>query len=450
MEETKQQSLWSKLPLKTKLIIIGISIGFVSILLFLIVIIAPLMSLGIIDVEDIGSSGGGLSYSNISSVNSFCWPIGSNETEVIDGVTFASGNPEYINVSSKFGYREAPYPGEHQGIDIASGQNWGEGNIIAAKDGKVIYPTENDPLSCVSNTDVSDRCGGGYGNYVMIEHSDGTVTLYAHMYENSITVRAGDTVKQGQVIGLMGSSGQSEGTHLHFEVRLNGTQVDPLNYVSSEDPRPKGKFNLISIEGGYGSAEENKSVMCKTLINAGYSNNAVAGILVNVSHEGGFQTNNMENCYEFNQCCRINGKNYGMCTKSRNDPLRNYANDELYTAAVDSGDYSKESFSSDSVGYGLIQWTSEGRKKGLYELSKSEGKSIADLNIQINYLFKEIMGGSYPVTWEALTDETASATEISTKFCLDFERPSSKETECPARAASKSAAFVQYVENGCQ
>lgn len=449
-DESKEKSLWKKLPLKTKLIVIGALGSFVFTVIFLVVLIAPLMELGIIDISDIGSSGGSLSYSSINDNLSYWWPIGSSETEVENDVVYAKGNPEYTYVSSAFGYREEPYPGEHGGIDIASGETWGKGNIIAAKDGTVIYPTEDDPINCPSSSDVSDTCGGGYGNYVMIDHGNGMVTLYGHMYENSITVKAGDTVKQGQVIGLMGSSGQSNGSHLHFEVRNNGTRVDPQNYVSAENPRPTGKYNLSGIEGGYGTAEENKSAMCKMLINAGFSNNAVAGILVNVSHEGGFRTNNMENCYEFDRCCMINGREYGFCTKSSDDPLRNYANDELYTAAIDSGNYTEDNFSNDRVGYGLIQWTSSGRKRGLYKSSKNEGKSIADLSLQVNYLFDELGSGSYAVTMEAITDETASAVEIATTFCLNFERPANKEVGCPNRANADAQTYLNYVENGCQ
>ena len=72
----------------------------------------------------------------------------------------------------------------------------------------------------------------------MIDHGDGLISLYGHLYQNSITVRKGDYVKQGQVIAKSGSSGNSTGGHLHFEVRINGNKVDPLEYVSVDNPRP--------------------------------------------------------------------------------------------------------------------------------------------------------------------------------------------------------------------
>lgn len=93
MEETKQQSLWGKLPLKTKIIIIGIAIGFVSILLFLLVIITPLMALGIINIEDIGGSGGnsGLGY----ATNTYLRQIGDEcQTIIVAGEAY--GLEDYV------------------------------------------------------------------------------------------------------------------------------------------------------------------------------------------------------------------------------------------------------------------------------------------------------------------------------------------------------------------
>ena len=73
------------------------------------------------------------------------------------------------------------------------------------------------------------RCGGGYGNYVAIQHSDAVYsTYYAHL--QSVFVSAGQYVKKGQLIGLVGNTGQSSGPHLHFEVRKNGVKTDPMSY----------------------------------------------------------------------------------------------------------------------------------------------------------------------------------------------------------------------------
>ncbi len=72
---------------------------------------------------------------------------------------------------------------------------------------------------------------GGYGDYVIIDHGNGNMTLYAHMSQMSAGV--GQTVKQGQTIGFVGITGMSTGPHLHFEVYVGGTRVDPLLYFSN-------------------------------------------------------------------------------------------------------------------------------------------------------------------------------------------------------------------------
>lgn len=179
-----------------------------------------------------------------STSDSYWWPIGSSETTVVNGKTFATGTPETVTITSNFDYRVDPFGRGsidfHSGLDIAGGSGLNSVNIIAARDGIVVYPTADVSNDCPSSN-VLSLCGGGYGNHVIIQHSDGNYTLYAHMYEGSITVKAGDSVQQGQVIGKMGSSGQSTGPHLHFEVRIGNNMqsaaVNPLDYISAESPR---------------------------------------------------------------------------------------------------------------------------------------------------------------------------------------------------------------------
>ena len=118
-------------------------------------------------------------------------------------------------ISSYFGMRIHPiygYPKMHNGIDI--GASYGT-DILASADGVVTTVTNNE---------------GGYGWYIVIYHGDGISTLYAHC--SSTIARVGETVKQGQVIGLVGMTGAATGPHIHYEVRVNGSPVDPLGYVS--------------------------------------------------------------------------------------------------------------------------------------------------------------------------------------------------------------------------
>jgi murein DD-endopeptidase MepM/ murein hydrolase activator NlpD len=74
---------------------------------------------------------------------------------------------------------------------------------------------------------------GGYGNYVEIDHGNGYRTAYGHM--QSYVVRKGETVKRGQIIGLVGSSGRSLGPHLHYEIRLNHNPVNPTKFMQVAD-----------------------------------------------------------------------------------------------------------------------------------------------------------------------------------------------------------------------
>src|SRR5207245_11607049 len=83
---------------------------------------------------------------------------------------------------------------------------------------------------------MTDSSGAlvGYGNYVVIQHDAGLKTLYGHLM--TIGVKEGDIVKRGQLIGLVGSTGNSTGPHTHFEVRLEESPIDPMNLLSMTDP----------------------------------------------------------------------------------------------------------------------------------------------------------------------------------------------------------------------
>ncbi len=198
---------------------------------------------------------------------SYWWPVGSKETTTSGGVIFATGDPASTYITSYFGPREDPFTHEmiaaHGALDIAGEQITGPGVIdaIAAKDGIVVYP----PKGSVNNYGNGEG-GGGYGNYVIIQHSDGNFTLYAHLHANTISVFAGDAVRQGQSIGKIGNSGRSTGTHLHFEVRVgqnsSSGRQDPLDFVDPENPRPTNTasselVNMLHSWEGTGPTPEN-------------------------------------------------------------------------------------------------------------------------------------------------------------------------------------------------
>ena len=85
-------------------------------------------------------------------------------------------------------------------------------------------------LAADGGTVIKSRYNSSYGNYVAIDHGNGMVTLYAHMSQRLVSV--GQTVSAGQVIGKVGSTGNSTGPHLHFEVMVNGSYQNPMSYFN--------------------------------------------------------------------------------------------------------------------------------------------------------------------------------------------------------------------------
>ena len=124
--------------------------------------------------------------------------------------------PQSFPITSHFGYREDPFTGEleyHNGTDIAAPNGT---QILAAASGTVII------------ANGIDSWGGSYGYYIKIDHGNEIETLYAHC--SAICVTPGQQVQQGEVIGFVGSTGNSTGNHLHFEVWVNGERIDAMLY----------------------------------------------------------------------------------------------------------------------------------------------------------------------------------------------------------------------------
>ncbi len=180
------------------------------------------------------------------SGSSYWWPIGSVTTETDEeGRLFAADDPEFTHINSHYGIRIHPISGVkklHNGIDLKGTFN--STNISASLDGTVIDANN----TCVSRSDMNNkshtRCGGGYGNYVKIQDVKGNIHIYAHMYRDSLKVSKGDKVSQGQVLGIIGSSGSSSGPHLHFTLIINGASVDPIDYIDPENPRPTSSIDF--------------------------------------------------------------------------------------------------------------------------------------------------------------------------------------------------------------
>ncbi len=116
-------------------------------------------------------------------------------------------------ITSKFGYRKSPFTGKkefHSGIDISNRMGT---KIIAPANGIISYAARKMYI----------------GNMIVIDHGNGLNTRYGHL--KKILVQEGQKVKRGDVIALLGNTGQSTGPHVHYEVHLNGTPVNPLKYI---------------------------------------------------------------------------------------------------------------------------------------------------------------------------------------------------------------------------
>ncbi len=147
-------------------------------------------------------------------------------------------NKSYI--SSKFGNRKfynnktKKYEtGFHNGIDMTSGSI-----IIAPYKGKVIAMRNN-------ITGYSEKYASG--NYVTLEHEDGIKTTYCHMKCGSIKVKIGDIVQEKEELGIMGATGHATGRHLHYGVKVNGTWVNPKEYLLGKNKLNKENINKSHV-----------------------------------------------------------------------------------------------------------------------------------------------------------------------------------------------------------
>lgn len=138
---------------------------------------------------------------NVRGTGNFSWPV-----------------PGFFELSSPYGWR-FDHSEFHKGIDIAGGGIYGA-EIDAADAGTVVFSGDQEVHGAY----------GGYGNVVVIDHGNGMMTLYGHMSRRAVST--GDSVSKGQAIGYVGASGQATGPHLHFEVRVDGSAVDPMGYFS--------------------------------------------------------------------------------------------------------------------------------------------------------------------------------------------------------------------------
>ncbi|GAA4345974.1 M23 family metallopeptidase [Microbacterium rhizosphaerae] len=147
-----------------------------------------------------GGGGGGGGYGNVVA-SGWCRPTGGAQTSGF-GPRSVQCSPSYCATSY------------HYGVDLAPGCGY---PIVAAHAGTVVYAGYN----------------GGYGNYIQIDHGGGVETGYGHIVDGGIRVRPGQSVGAGQLIAYVGNTGNSFGCHLHYEIHVNGTPVNPVPFMAA-------------------------------------------------------------------------------------------------------------------------------------------------------------------------------------------------------------------------
>ena len=286
-------------------------------------------------------------------------------------------------ITSMYGYRADPFTGEkkfHTAIDIADSEGT---PLLAVFDGVITYTEHSD---------------SGYGNYVELTDKEGNMARYAHA--SSISSRVGQEVKKGDEIAKMGTTGNSTGSHLHFELYLaDGTRVNPYFYLYSEEAfnsytRPSvSSFNSFNWQGG-----DVQETVWGYLVTHGYTPEAAAGIMGNIEAESGFNT-----------------------------------------SAVES------SVTNPGEGIGLIQW-SFGRKAQLISFAQSQGKHWSDIGVQIAFLDYEMNGAEGTVFPGGVNGfkRLTSVEEVTSQFCWLFERPNVNYAHYERRISAAHAYYEMY------
>ncbi len=349
------------IPLPVKIGIICVVGGF----LFMIMLVA---SLG--DEEEETTTNSDVTYT--VGNDKFWWPVAGSAD-----VTMDTSDPTDVVVcpNCHFMYR---WGREHTGLDLHGGSN-----VIAAMDGVVVEANDGCEVG-------NKSCGREWGNFVQIKHNNGTYTGYAHMVKGSIKVKTGDEVKQGQVLGKMGNTGNSQGVHLHFEIRVGKNKrtsaVDPLTYIDPNNPRPISQKVTIPDDA------TNIQRVCLVLKSNGYPDDAIAGIIGNMQRESGMTVNPAI-------------VNYIKCV-------------------------------------GIVQWCYT-RKTAI---QNTYGSAWSNLDNQIEYMLMELNG--MPATKKYMMQSHTPA-EQADRFCYDFERPEKGECAKSYRRDYANGVY-SFVQNGCK
>ena len=267
-----------------------------------------------------------------------------------------------------------------------------------SKDGKSVYV--NDPEAKTGNKKYSSdilkhtvlgvNASGGASN-IPVADSSGTTTDITTTNDQTTTNTTGQTGAFSQLLDAFNNLAIGY-----------GLKADNTSESSSGDSGSSAE------SGSYSGSTEQEQVW-SYLKNKGIPDEGIAGLMGNINHESGFKFNNVENLLE----------------KRLKDAGKSYHTDDLYTKAVDNNTINRAEFLNPlpgkQYGYGLVQWTSPGRKAGLYDLVKSRNVSIADPGAQMDWLWQEL-NESYSGVLDTMKNSKDIRT-VSTKVLKDFESP---------------------------
>ncbi len=299
--------------------------------------------------------------SNIKTT--FYWPIGSsNATDAKNNIY--AGTPDNSQIITF-------YSNKSKGIEIEA--KYGT-RIIAIDSGTVEAVMRNEE----------------YGWFVKIKHGDYTA-IYGNLNPNVVNyMKMNYKVKKGELVGYLHDdktvlAGDGK---LYFQLYKKNSLVDPLQYISEANPRPKGLKYLTYVQGS-----NNKQTICLSLKATGFSNEAVTGLLANIQAESNFKP----------------------------------------TIYGDNG-----------TSYGICQW----HKGRFTNLKKYCGDKYKTVECQLDYLLHELRNGEKN-SFKVLQSKN-SAYQMVTKFCQVFERPAGGAKSCNRRADNYSSSFYKYVKNKCK
>lgn len=301
---------------------------------------------------------------------------------------------------------------------FAASSRQASSNYGIGSDGRIgMYVEEKNRSWCTSSSKVDQRAitievandGGSPQWHVSSKAMDSLIKLCA------------DICKRNNIKKLVWSTSKSDRVNWRNGCNMMvhrdwAAKACPGDYLYNNMNDIANKVNALLTSDSSNSSTNSSTIISKNaektiwnfLKGKGLNNYAVAGIMGNLYAESGLQSNNLQNSYE---------KKLGYT-------------DDTYTTAVDNGSY--KNFIRDSAGYGLAQWTFWSRKQGLIEYAQSKGKSIGDLNMQCEYLWKEMQG------YTSMMNDLKSAKtirQVSDSFLTKFEKPADQSESVKVKRA---------------